>query len=606
MRIPAELKKWLAFGSGIGIEIAGPHGAESLHIAAVRVRPGGARLIDRLTIPDFPNQPAGVLGTEYNAFLRKLGLQQSIAAVLLPRQDVIVRQLSMLGVSDKDLPAAVQYQIEGLHPYSEDDVVTSWARLEGTSCVLVAIARRSAIGRYADFFGEAGIRIGGFSCSAAAIHSALRLFGNTPPAEILAVNEIDGHREFYGESPARPIFSASFPASEPRAAALACSELRIDAATEPRPLDQLLAAEPALPFAAALASACPLLTLPVNLLPMERRQFGPRRLWILPAALGAAVLMLAIALWVLPGFERQRYLQSLNAEIARVQPQAERAARLEREADTMRARAVLLDDFRHRAKSDMDVLAEMTKIMAPPTWLNSLEVSRTQVVAGGEADQAAPLLKLIDASPLFESSEFSMPPTRTPNGEAFRMRRMAALAGLLLAVGLIIRFWPESTPTVVAPVGDNVAFAEKKLAKLRDEAATVPSREQILKKATADLATREKSLIVADSAPLAQTQLIQIIRDLGRAETPPVEIRSTELPPVRPLGDAYGEASVSVQVECRIDQLVNILAGIAARPELVSTSDLRISSNNAKDKTLGVRLTVSGVVPRKLVPGKRT
>lgn len=420
--IPAEIKKWLAFGTGIGIEIAGPHGAETLYIAAVRVRPNGARLIGRLIISNFPDQPAGVWGTEYNAFLRKHGLQQTIATVLLPRQDVIVRQLSMVGVSDRDLSAAVQYQIEGLHPYSEDDVAASWARLGRSSAVLVAIARRAAIDRYADWFGEAGIKIGAFSCSAAAIYSALRTFGETPASEILASVEIDGHREFYGESPARPIFSASFPAREPRAAALACAELRIDPATEPCALDQLVSAEPALPYAAALASACPRLALPLNLLPVERRDYSPRRLWILPALLSAIVVALAIALWMLPGFERQRYLNSLNREIALVQPRAERAARLEREAATLRDRTLLLDGFRQRAKSDMDVLAEMTKIMAPPTWLNSLEVTRTQVIAGGETDQAAPLLKIIDASPLFESSEFSMPPVRTQGGEMFRIR----------------------------------------------------------------------------------------------------------------------------------------------------------------------------------------
>ncbi|HML17307.1 MAG TPA: hypothetical protein VK419_09785 [Bryobacteraceae bacterium] len=420
--IPAEIKKWLAFGTGIGIEIAGPHGAETLHIAAVRVRPSGARLIGRLTIANFPDQPAGVWGTEYNAFLRKHGLQQTIATVLLPRQDVIVRQLSMAGVSDKDLSAAVQYQIEGLHPYAEDDVAASWARLGRSAAVLVAIARRAAIDRYADWFSEAGIKIGAFSCSAAAIYSALRTFGETPPLEILAFVEIDGHREFYGESAARPIFSASFPASESRAAALACAELRIDLETEPRALDQLLSAEPALPYAAALASACPRLALPLNLLPVERREYSPRRLWILPALLSAIVVTLAIALWMLPGVARQRYLSSLNREIALVQPGAERAARLEREAAALRDRTLLLDGFRQRAKSDMDVLAEMTKIMAPPTWLNSLEVTRTQVIAGGETDQAAPLLKIIDASPLFESSEFSVPPIRTPDGEMFRIR----------------------------------------------------------------------------------------------------------------------------------------------------------------------------------------
>jgi hypothetical protein len=187
-----------------------------------------------------------------------------------------------------------------------------------------------------------------------------------------------------------------------------------------------------------------------------------------------------------------------------------------------------------------------------------------------------------------------------------RQRRIAAFAVIVLAVGLTIYFWPDSTPTVVAPVGDNVALAEKKLAKLREDAATIPAREDILKKVTAELGVRERGLIVADSAPQAQAQLIQIIRGLGRSENPPVEIRSTELIPVRPLGDAYGEASVAVQVDCRIDQLLNILAGIAARPELVSTSDLRITSASVKDKTLGVRLTISGVVPKKLVPGKRT
>lgn len=420
--IPAELKKWLAFGTGIGIEIAGPHGSESLHAAIARVRPNGARLIDSLTIADFPNQPASVWGTDYNAFLRKHGLQQSVATVLLPRQDVIVRQLSMLGVSDKDLAAGVQYQIEGLHPYAEDDVLDGWARLEKTPAVLVAIARRATIDRYAELFGEAGVKIGAFTCSAAAIHSALRLFGQTPPAELLAYSDIDGHREFYGESPARPIFSASFPASEPRGAPLACAELRIDPATEPRPLNQLMSAEPALPYAAALSAACPRHSLPLNILPLERRQFGPRRLWLLPTALGLIVALLLIALWALPGFEKQQYLKSLNIEITRVQPHAERAARLERQATTLRARAVLLDDFRHRAKSDMDVLAEMTRIMAPPTWLNMLQVDRTQVIAGGETDQAAPLLKIIDASPLFESSEFSMPPMRTQNGEVFRIR----------------------------------------------------------------------------------------------------------------------------------------------------------------------------------------
>jgi hypothetical protein len=189
-----------------------------------------------------------------------------------------------------------------------------------------------------------------------------------------------------------------------------------------------------------------------------------------------------------------------------------------------------------------------------------------------------------------------------------RHRRALPFLALFLAAGIAIRFWPESSgPAVVtASTTDDLAAAQRRLARLREIAATVPDREEILKRVNAELAAREKGLIVADTAAQAQAQLIQIIRTLGRAENPPVEIRTTEGFGLRPLGDAYGEATVSVLVECRIDQLINILAGLAARPELVSTSDLRVTSSNVKEKIIGVHLTVAGVVPRKLVPERRS
>ena len=186
-----------------------------------------------------------------------------------------------------------------------------------------------------------------------------------------------------------------------------------------------------------------------------------------------------------------------------------------------------------------------------------------------------------------------------------RDRRALALLGVSALLTLAYRYWPAGAgPAVVAPTGDPAAIAEKRLAKLRETAATVPAKEDIFKKVSADLAVREKGLIAAGTAAQAQAQLIQIIRRVVSSETPPVEIRATELGGVRALGDAYGEAVVSVQIDCRIDQLVNILAALGSQPELVSTSDLRVASSNAKEKTVGARLTVSGVVPRRLVPEK--
>ena len=185
-------------------------------------------------------------------------------------------------------------------------------------------------------------------------------------------------------------------------------------------------------------------------------------------------------------------------------------------------------------------------------------------------------------------------------------RRAMAWTVVSGILSLIWSYWPSSgAGNAVVASTDSVGMAEKHLAKLREAAATVPQKQEILKQVSGDLALREKGIIIADTAQQAQSQIIQILRKLGHDENPRVEMRSQEFGVVRPLGDIYGEVLVTVQIDCGIDQLVNILVGLAARPELVATNELRVTSASPKDKMIGVRLTVSGVVPRKLVPGKK-
>jgi len=189
-----------------------------------------------------------------------------------------------------------------------------------------------------------------------------------------------------------------------------------------------------------------------------------------------------------------------------------------------------------------------------------------------------------------------------------RFRRFVWWSLVSLALSAIYTYWQQSSEpaaVVVAASVDSVSMAEKQLAKLREAAATVPQKQEILKQVSGDLAMREKGIIVADTAQQAQSQIIQVLRKLGHDENPRVEMRSQEFGAVRALNDAYGEVLVTVQIDCAIEQLVNILVGLAARPELIASNELRVTSANAKDKTIGVRLTVSGVVARKLVPGKK-
>jgi len=183
-------------------------------------------------------------------------------------------------------------------------------------------------------------------------------------------------------------------------------------------------------------------------------------------------------------------------------------------------------------------------------------------------------------------------------------RTMLILAAGVLSI-LVLRFvvMADKRPAEVVTERDSVPLAEKRLAKLRETAATVPAKEKVAKQAAAQLATREKGMILADTAAQAQAQLLEIIRRAGKDEG--IDVRGAEEMKVLPLADDYGEVVVAVSFTCRIEQFVNFMTVLANQPELVATSAIRVASSNPKEKTVLVRLALSGVVPRKLVPVKK-
>jgi hypothetical protein len=187
-------------------------------------------------------------------------------------------------------------------------------------------------------------------------------------------------------------------------------------------------------------------------------------------------------------------------------------------------------------------------------------------------------------------------------GTLDRRTLLILAAGVLLVLVLRFAVMPDKRPEVVAAF-DSVPLAEKRLAKLRETVATVPGKEKIARQAAAELATREKGMILADTAAQAQAQLLEIIRRVGKDEG--IDVRGAEEMKVRPLAEDYGEVVVAVSFICRIEQFVNFMTDLANRPELIATSDIRVTLSNPKEKTVAVRLGLSGVVPRKLVPEKK-
>ena len=183
-------------------------------------------------------------------------------------------------------------------------------------------------------------------------------------------------------------------------------------------------------------------------------------------------------------------------------------------------------------------------------------------------------------------------------------RKTAILWISAVAVILILRFFvlADRSPVAVA-ASESVPMAEKRLERLRQIAATVPGKEALMKQASAELETREKGMLKAETSAQAQAQLQELVHKVGAANG--IDIRGIEDMRVKLLGADYGEASVTVRFTCLIEQLVNLLAALATQPELISTNQIQITGNADKNKIIQVRLTLSGVVSRKLAQEKK-
>lgn len=429
-----DVRKLLAFGFGIGVEI----GAADLEVVAARVRPTGIHVLGRLTIANYAARPAAEWGAEYSRFLKSLGARRLSATVLLPRRDVIVRQVSLPGVSSKDIDSAIRFQLDSLHPYGDEEVCAGWSPLS-YGAVLVGIARQSTVDRYAQLFGEAGVAVSSFTFSAAAVHAAIRLNGHNSGEGFVALSRAaSGAVEVYGESASRPVFCAEFDVAPRRAATLALAELRLPPDTVPLQLEHVLPKPKvnpvandlslnALPYATALAGACPRLAPSANVLPAAYRRFNSRAVFIPTLILAAMLLAVAGGMLFYSRYAEQQYLHEVQADIAKLQPEASRAAALDREADALRARTRLLEQYRGQTRYDLDTLNELTRLVEPPAWTNNIDLARDVVHISGEAPQATTLIKILDSSPLFKNSNPDSI-SRTPAGaDNFQIRANRAV-----------------------------------------------------------------------------------------------------------------------------------------------------------------------------------
>jgi Tfp pilus assembly protein PilN len=419
MTVPEKLpfRRALLFGTGLGLAM----GPANLEAAVVRSRPSGAVTVAAVSIADFRSRPAAEWGAELLRFLEAAREPHLSATVVIPRDEVIVRVVQLPGVEEKDVQAALDLQIDSLHPFGDEEV--AWAWMAAGKSFVVGVVRKSLLDGWETLFSEAGIPVGAFTFSAAAIHAAIRIHNAPAESVLLFATDERGRTEVYGESESRPLYSSEFAMPAERAVAVARAELRLPQDYPAQTLAAAMQGCTGMAWVAALGSSAPLVTRFANLLPADRRASNARRQYLLPAILGAVLAIGLLGVFTIyPAIEQRKYLAALNEEVRQLEPLAAKAQDLEKRAAVSRNRIAALDDFRKRPQADLDVLHELTRLLPPQVWTNSIEIYPDAVVIAGEADQAAPLLKLLDSSPLLQNSEFALSVTRNATTEQFRIK----------------------------------------------------------------------------------------------------------------------------------------------------------------------------------------
>jgi Tfp pilus assembly protein PilN len=414
-----------------------PDGAGELEFVCVKRGLNGVRESGRMTLSDFRNHRPEEAGAAYREFLRSQGLSAANAVVALPRRDVLLRTIVLPAEAARALDKAVEYQVDGLHPFEEGGVdyaysVIGHAEKGEPLHVAVVMIEKGIAASYYDWFSQAGIPISGFTTSAAVLYGlalesapvyVISKRGQT--AEILAVSSAVSNNVSL-------LSKEVHVGALDRELQLCRSEMRLADEAEVRTIEQ-----PDVAYAAGLSA---LITRPfsINLLPEARRVYESPWTHALTYALAGACALLILGMLARPLVQDYLYLRRINREIRALEPRVKYAQKLESKGGRELTRIMELRSMRERTATRLQTLAELTRLLPPTASLLTSDIDDDGLVFSGTADSASGLLTVLGTSPLFRNPEFVAPINKNSEGkEQFRIRmQMAARAVPAVDAGL--------------------------------------------------------------------------------------------------------------------------------------------------------------------------
>jgi general secretion pathway protein L len=140
------------------------------------------------------------------------------------------------------------------------------------------------------------------------------------------------------------------------------------------------------------------------------------------ATLALVLLVTAIAL---PLLQKNRMIDSLQAEVQEATVAAQAGNQLRREVEKLVDGSSYLIKKKQTALTIMQMLDEMTRVIPDDTWVNRIDMNNDEIQLQGQSGAAAGLIALIEASPMFHNTRFRSPVTQVARTEQERFHLSA-------------------------------------------------------------------------------------------------------------------------------------------------------------------------------------
>ncbi|MEW5975196.1 MAG: PilN domain-containing protein [Acidobacteriota bacterium] len=433
-----------------------------------RVRVAGILKLETLSA-----MPAGEARRQVDTFLGRHGARDCRKALMIPRRQVIVRQVDLPAEAETNLAKAVEYQVVGLLPDAESQVshgytVVRNGKASKTLRISIYLLSRPILDGYLETCRALGLVVDRVLPSSVALSSWRLSLGSGQKRqpcllghwkggrlELLAIGEEDllYSRELAAETPETVVEilqkeadqfagktglsdSASVEVGLLNASDLTpedpTTSLKLRMFSDARSLG-LEVSQPKLNGRTFIQSFLSIAgglsgfrrTLPhsINLLPFDQRIRKSRWRQVPTYALLAANGLLALALALRQPYQEARFARELRQEVARLEPEVKRVRSVESEIADAQRKVALLARLKDGHRFSLEALNEMSTIIPKDTAVFDYNFKSPVIEIYGSSVAAAGLPQLLDNSKLFKETEFVAPITRDASQrEIYRIR----------------------------------------------------------------------------------------------------------------------------------------------------------------------------------------